>query len=419
MKIRLSIFLFVFSAFLPCTGYSQANLHDSAQYKKIMQIAEQVRKQYTPDQRTALFEIQLDTTLRIPQYHVTTTDENAKATFTDLLKKSDIPATGAVTLLPDSSVAGTTRGVINLSVANLRTAPRNQAELATQALLGTVVDLLQERDGYFRVRTPDGYIAWTSTSSVAPKTDAALASWNIHEKVIFISDFGHSYEATDESSMRVSDLVMGDLLQTTGTSGDYVQVIYPDGRNAFVKSSQVQAFSSWQQALNPTAQHILDIAKTMMGVPYLWGGTSVKGVDCSGFTKTAYYMNGLVVPRDASQQVLAGLALDVLTNDDLDTAKLLRNLQPADLLFFAAAKGKTPHPRVTHVALYMGNGLFIHASGTVRINSLLSSAPNYDADRANTLVAARRYLGQQDPALQFLTAHPAYNTQAANLPKTN
>lgn len=417
MKIQPSVFFFAFVYLMPFLSKAQAGMRDSASYQKIMQIAEQIRKQYAPDRRTALFDIHLDTSTGIPKYRIETTEVAAKNAFMALVEEADIPAEVSITLFPDSSVAGRAKGIVNLSVANFRTSPRNQAEMATQALLGTTIDLLQEQDGYFRARTPEGYIAWVKTSSVAPKTDSALVAWQTHDKVIFVADFGHSYQEADASSLRVSDLVMGDILLTTGISGDYTQVVYPDGRKAFVKRDQVQSFEGWQQALNLTAENILNVAKTMIGLPYLWGGTSVKGVDCSGFTKTAYYMNGLIIPRDASQQVLAGLELDVLTEGNLDTAKVLEHLQPADLLFFAAGKGETPNPRITHVALYMGGGQFIHSSGTVRINSLLSGAPNYDAHQAHTLVAARRYLGQQDPQLQSITTHPAYNQ--ANVISTN
>src|SRR5690606_3012369 len=381
------------------------------------QNTDHIRNQYAPDRRTALFDNSADTSAGTISYRVETTEAAAKAAFMAALETEGIASPVAFTLFPDSSVAGKEKAVVNLSVANFRTAPRNQAEMATQVLLGTVVDLLQEKHGYFLARTPEGYIAWVNTTSVTPKTEAELAAWQGQDKVIFVADFGHSFREADASSLRVSDLVMGDILTTTGTSGDFMQVVYPDGRKAFVKRDQVQSFGRWQQALNLTAENVLRIAETMIGLPYLWGGTSVKGVDCSGFTKTAYYMNGLIIPRDASQQVLAGLELDILTDGDLDTAKVLAHLQPADLLFFAAGKGETPNPRVTHVGLYMGNGQFIHSAGTVRINSLLSEAANYDDHQARTLVAARRYLGQQDPQLQSITAHPAYN--GADLVSTN
>src|SRR5690606_29592237 len=162
-----------------------------------------------------------------------------------------------------------------------------------------------------------------------------------------------------------------------GQTGNFYHVQYPDGRLAYINKELARPFDEWLGTRDVTSENVLGIAKSMMGVPYLWGGTSVKGVDCSGFTKTAYFMNGLVIPRDASQQVLVGEPIDILSAGELDTDKALRNLRPADLLFFASGKGRSPDARITHVALYLGNGEFIHSAGTVRINSMLPGAPNY------------------------------------------
>jgi gamma-D-glutamyl-L-lysine dipeptidyl-peptidase len=154
-----------------------------------------------------------------------------------------------------------------------------------------------------------------------------------------------------------------------------------------------------------TAENIINSAKSMMGLPYLWGGTSVKGVDCSGFTKTSFYMNGYVIPRDASQQVLAGDEVQIVDqNGKFSEALALKNLKPADLLFFAG--GKTS--RITHVALYIGNGEFIHSAGNVRINSMLKNANNYDDFQTRTLVSAKRYIGSQDPQIKSIKEHTAY-----------
>lgn len=120
-------------------------------------------------------------------------------------------------------------------------------------------------------------------------------------------------------------------------------------------------------------------------------------------------MNGYVIPRDASQQVLAGEKVEILNeNGDFDPEIALKNLKPADLLFFSSSKNKTPNPRVTHVALYIGNGEFIHSAGRVRINSMLKDAPNYDDFQTRTVVAARRYIGISDPQIQPIQENKAY-----------
>ena len=406
-KVKLALFCLVFSI----KSYAKTNLQDSAEYQEIMHIAEQTIKRYVLDKRTAVFEIQVPDS-SFPAYAIKTTEPKAKEYFKQHLSDSHIPnAKITINLLPDSTVGGNITGIINLSVANLRTSPRNQAELASQALLGTQVDLLEKKDGYFRIRTPEGYISWISTSSITSMTALELQEWKIAKKLIFTADFGHAYVKPDIESPRVSDLAMGNILVATSESNGFMGVRYPDGRQAYIRNEQTQPFDEWLGALDPTPENILGIAKTMMGLPYLWGGTSVKGVDCSGFTKTAFYMNGIVIPRDASQQVLAGQPIDILSNDVLDTTKALQNLQPADLLFFASGEGRSPDARITHVALYLGDGEFIHAAGTVRINSMLSHAPNYNDFQERTLVAARRYLGQTDPALQPIERHIAYANQ--------
>lgn len=392
-------------------GYVNASVPDSATYQEILHIAAQVTKRYIPDKRTAIFEL-VAADSSTGTYRVVTTVPAAQAYFNQLLSELRIlPAKVTINLLPDASVADRTVGVVNLSVANLRVQPSNQAELASQVLLGTVIDLLQHKDGYYRIRTPEGYIAWMSTSSATPMSAAESVHWKTAERVIFSADFGHSYTAPDERSLRVSDLVMGNILCVKGKSDGFVHVSYPDGRLAYVRSDLVRPFDKWLDTLRPTAAHIIATAKTMMGIPYLWGGTSVKGVDCSGFTKTAFYMNGIVIPRDASQQVLAGQPVDILSNDTLDREKALKQLQPADLLFFATGNNRPPDARVTHVALYLGNGEFIHSAGTVRINSMLPGATNYEDFQTRTLVAARRYIGQTDQTLQPISSHQSYREQ--------
>lgn len=403
--------ILLFCCIIGLKNHAQTQLPDSAEYHKIAHITEEIAKQYAPDKRTAIFELQRpgDDPNR---YQITTTIPRAWERFQQLLVDNHIADTKVtINLLPDTSVNGNASGIVNLSVANLRVAPRNQAELASQVLLGTPVDLLQKRDGYYRVRTPEGYIAWVSTSSITAKAQLDLKQWKVARKVIFIADYGHSYSAPDEQSLRVSDLVMGNILVEMGKSSGFIRVRYPDGRSAYVKSDLVCPFDEWLDTLTPTADNILDAAKTMMGVPYLWGGTSVKAVDCSGFTKTAYYMNGIIIPRDASQQVLAGQFVDILSADTLDTEKALRNLKPADLLFFASGDNRKPDARITHVALYLGDGEFIHSAGTVRINSMLSGAANYGDFQTRTLVAARRYIAQTDPALQPISQHHFYTLE--------
>lgn len=386
---------------------------DSTKRKKILHLIEQTIQRFIPDKRTAIFE--MTPSSGHSSYHVITTEPDAKEYFLKQLAEQHIPLTEVtINLLPEQDLNEDIYGIVNLSVANLRVSPSNQAEMATQVLLGTQVAILQQTGGYYRVRTPEGYIAWVNKSSITPKSESELTRWQRSNKVIVTADFGHTYTAPDAQSLRVSDVVMGDILQVVDSTGNFVEVCYPDGRNGYIKNDQVQLFDVWLATRQLDAESVLKTAKSMMGLPYLWGGTSIKGVDCSGFTKTAFYMNGLITPRDASQQVLAGQPIAILSAGVLDVEKALRNLKPGDLLFFASGTGRPASAHVTHVALYLGGGEFIHAAGFVQINSFVREAPNYGALDTRTLIAARRYIGQTDAALLPLTQLPAYNRTLTN-----
>lgn len=408
MKIPHTSFLSLLYCVIGLYANAQIRLQDSTEYSNIAHIIEELKSQYAPDKRTALLELlPLDSTSA--RYEVTTTEAEALNAFRERLADYHISETKVmINLLPDSSVTENVSGVVNLSVANLRVTPSNQAELASQILLGSTVDLLQRQNGYYRVRTPEGYIGWVSASSITPMSPSEATRWKSARKIIITADFGHSYAQPNLHSLRVSDLVMGNLLIVLDQSNGFYHVQYPDGRLAYINGNLVSPFDEWLDTRNVTAENVLGVAKSMMGIPYLWGGTSVKGVDCSGFTKTAYFMNGIIIPRDASQQVLVGEPIAILSADTLDTQKALRNLRPADLLFFASGGGRAPDARITHVALYLGNGEFIHSAGTVRINSMLPNAPNYDDFQSRTLVSARRYIGQQGSGLQAVEINPFY-----------
>ncbi|GAA4513925.1 NlpC/P60 family protein [Sphingobacterium thermophilum] len=403
MKLNFSYFCLPLALFWGSIKIANAQV-DSTIYKNIVKTIDTAKPKFAPDKRTKLLELALADVAN-NRYVIQTTENEAISFLQNELKNYNIQ----YRLLPDSSVEQKQYGVVILSVANLRTKPGHDEEMATQVLLGTKLDILQQAKGEYRVRTPEGYIAWVPTSSVAPMNAAELQTWKAAPKVIYTNEFGKSYSEPNTKSLRVSDLVYGNILALLKEDKKFYHVQYPDGRKAYILKQEALTFDKWIASRKLTAENVINSAKSMLGLPYLWGGTSVKGVDCSGFTKTAFYMNGYVIPRDASQQVLAGEKVEILNeNGDFDPEIALKNLKPADLLFFSSSKNKTPNPRVTHVALYIGNGEFIHSAGRVRINSMLKDAPNYDDFQTRTVVAARRYIGISDPQIQPIQENKAY-----------
>ncbi len=161
------------------------------------------------------------------------------------------------------------------------------------------------------------------------------------------------------------------MLVVQSTKGGFYQVQYPDGREAFVKKTDGLKVSDWLNSSMLTGERIVQAAKQLIGVPYLWGGTSTKGLDCSGFTRQVYFMHGVILARDASQQVRYCRLID-------DTGDF-NDALPGDLVFFGTkATVGNPMERVVHVGIYLGNKRFIHASDYIRINSFDPADPLYD-----------------------------------------
>ncbi|HCE47945.1 MAG TPA: hypothetical protein DEQ84_04690, partial [Prevotellaceae bacterium] len=162
------------------------------------------------------------------------------------------------------------------------------------------------------------------------------------------------------------------------------QVAYPDGRQGFIPKEASRPLDKWRKSLKQDAENILATGLRLNGIPYMWGGTSTKGVDCSGFVRTTLLMHDIIIPRDASQQAYKGKRIEI--NSDFS------NLEPGDLLFFGKKASSGRKERVSHVGIYMGNKKFIHSLGWVHVSSFDPSADNYDEYDLNRLLFASRVL---------------------------
>ena len=349
--------------------------------KRDMQLQQQVdaiAKVYAPDRRTTWFRIEAVNGIVKGE----TSSPEAKTALLARLNASALRYIDSIKLLPNAAVGEKDKGVITISVANIRVQPSHKAELATQATMGTTVRVWKKERGWYLIQTPDQYFGWVDSEAIQPMDAVQYANWMALPKIIYTSPFGFAY-AINDSAATITDLVYGDVLAFVESDGfSFVQL--PDGRKGRVNQSESMPLHIWRRNLDPQSSNIVSAAKKMLGIPYLWGGTSFKGVDCSGFTKTVYFMNGIVLPRDANQQ--AGLGKEV------NTSLGWSELQPGDLLFFgSAAKHDTPE-RVVHVGIWIGNNEFIHASGKVQVASVDPAAPNYDAFEHRRFLRATRIL---------------------------
>ncbi len=285
-----------------------------------------------------------------------------------------------------------------LSVINMREKPDYAAELGTQALMGTPVKV-HYRDGYWvNIETPDGYKAWVNDMAIVPVEQDRLDAWKASKRVVVTAFYTFFVDAPRPDANHVSDGVWGDIVEFVAPAGKYIEVKLPDGKQAFVQAADVTDLREWvdsrkavipaeapQSDVEKARALILETARQFVGVPYLWAGTSIKGVDCSGFSKSVYFLNGYMLLRNASQQYKTG--------EPVDVSEGLGNLQPADLVFFGREATEDKPERITHVAIYMGDGKIIHSSQLVRINSLVEGEPDYYSRKP---IRACRIIGNQD-----------------------
>ena len=346
------------------------------------------------------------------------------------------------------SATGKRYGVTTLSANYLREEPDFTAELGNQALMGTVVEILDEDSYWLKVKTPDPYTAWCVDSGVKEMSLEEMEDYIATKKIICTADYSTVWTKPvgsargrsdvrktagdtmknsgkpDRGLQKICDIVAGDLLPYSGkTVKGCHEVRLLSGETGYVPAEDAEIFSSWAQKCDPSAENIISTAMRFIGVPYFWGGTSIKGVDCSGLTRMAWFLNGILLPRNASDQADIGRPVpvdadtgrfpadspeDFTDNADFRQEMLHRisNLQPGDLIFFGSSAGN-----ISHVGIYIGDGRFIHASKLVRINSLIPGEPDF-YELSGKMIKARRIIGSNaSDGTVSISDSPAYFPQ--------
>jgi SH3-like domain-containing protein len=282
-------------------------------------------------------------------------------------------------------------GLATLSVASARETPGHKAELGTQILMGHPITLLSRTGSWYQVRSADGYVAWVERGLFAPCTENELSAWTNSPDLLMVTVLEDVIrEKPDLHSLPVSDVVIANVVKQVGGGADWYRVQLPDNREGFLPRASVRKLSDWREHCKATAENIETTALRFLGRPYLWGGTSPKGLDCSGFTKLVFHLNGIELPRNASQQASVGEAVSV--DPQLD------HLRKGDLVFFGprrrGASPERPGARITHVGIYLGgpDKQFIHSYERVQISSLLGSRTEGRPDSIRQIVTVRRVL---------------------------
>ncbi len=302
---------------------------------KLERAVDDIRRKWAPDGRLSVFEISIAPNVgaqhAAPLLSGITSSRDAR----DALRRlaNDAELVDKVELIPDHVVDPA--AIVTAALAPLLGEPKVSAPRLSEVLHGEALDVLERRDDWLRVRAPDGYIAWLNAGYVA---------------------LGPTDWAEDWSERASARSLSADILTTDGRrrlpTGARVAfrrgvVELADGQRGAVAAGNVRR----EQELRVEARHLAlpELAqKWYGGAPYLWGGRTEWGIDCSGLVQAVYAVRGIKLPRDSDQQFGEGQEI-VMASDGT-------GYEAGDLLFFAE------RGRVSHVALWAGAGRIVHSA---------------------------------------------------------
>jgi len=262
-----------------------------------------------------------------------------------------------------------TQAVVATPVANMYSAASIDADVVSQAIYASQVAVIEQKDGFTHVRTPDAYSGWIrdqelvlqSTASTRPAlAEVRSLSANLYREPD-VTKHAPVLTVPFETQLEI-------IPQPEPESRDYLHVRLLDRHDAWIDRGDVE--------LNPhplTIPESIELAKRFLGITYTWGGRSSFGYDCSGFTQMLIRSRGITMPRDADLQAAWSGVVPVER----------KRLRPGDLLFFGASSDK-----ITHTGMFIGKGKFIHDTTNGHPGVQISRLN--DQPWTHLLVAARR-----------------------------
>lgn len=345
--------------------------------KAVDTLIEEVRTELALDRRSSVYEV----------HHVTrdgsvilighTTEDSAIELLLERVGKlrgvKDV--TDEVVRLPRGLPERQRHAVIRTAVAPLYQDPRIPSSQITQLVLGNRVELLSREAVWWRVRGEDGYIGWVHSGYLAIVSEETAQAWERGESGDPVVSLGA--ELVDEDGNTFARLPWG------ARAIRYSHDVYalPNGQRGTLGSGELVPVDRLFDRFPPRGDSVTRTARRWLGAPYLWGGVTLAGVDCSGMAQAVLWMHGIALPRDSDLQARVGTLIEPGDN--------YANLRPADLLYFSENA-----ERITHVAISLGEGRIIHSSltnGEVAINDLRGTS-EFEAKLRAIYSHARRVL---------------------------
>lgn len=234
-------------------------------------------------------------------------------------------------------------GIADLSIVPMRREPSERSEMVSQALFGELFEVVEEAEKWVYIRLlHDNYEGWIDRKMYLPVTEEYAARYGAEPQML---------------TTEVFNIVMkeGDYGGRLVVAGSVFPFFDADAKEMLVGEDKYTLVSKIREVgIDSLRDLIIGYALMYHNTPYLWGGRTPYGIDCSGLVQMVYHMAGLDLPRDASQQVAHG-----------QNFSFVEEALPGDLAFFGDEEGV-----ITHVGIIWEQNRIIHASGRVRVDKI-------------------------------------------------
>lgn len=339
-------------------------------------VVHEVRLEYAPDPRLAVFEVEVLEVEGAVILHGATSDPSAAEALHRRIGVLDAAreVEDRIIRLPRSGNGARAHALVTAAVAPMLAGPMISESHVSQALLGQRLLVLRERGRWLQCRSEDGYLGWVHRGYLARVDESAARAWALGADGVACLSLGA--RVLDKGDEVIASLPWG--ARVVRLADGLARL--PDGREGRLEG-EILPLTEQAARFPAEAEALVRTAARWLGAPYLWGGTTPSGVDCSGLAQAVYRTHGVELPRDSDQQARRGAHVE--PGPDFE------GVRTGDLLFFAEEPG-----RITHVTLSEGGARIIHSSlgnGGVRRNDL-NGDTGFERELKRIFVCARRVL---------------------------